>query len=70
VASTLTVGRNKRAETVNAIGREVCSGPGLRFVEADWKKQDGFRRSVEHSRRLGLYRQDYCGCEYSRERPR
>lgn len=67
LASTLTIGTNKRANLINSIGREVClaaSAP-LRFLAADWKKQDGFRHSVELSRELGLYRQHYCGCEFS-----
>ncbi|MEO0081551.1 MAG: epoxyqueuosine reductase QueH [candidate division WOR-3 bacterium] len=68
VASTLTIGRNKKASVINAIGREACAAHGLRFLEADWKKQDGFRHSVELSRELGLYRQSYCGCEFSRPR--
>ncbi|MEO0085807.1 MAG: epoxyqueuosine reductase QueH [candidate division WOR-3 bacterium] len=66
VASTLTIGPQKHARTINAIGREVCAGHGVEFLEADWKKQDGFRHSVELSRALELYRQSYCGCEFSR----
>jgi predicted adenine nucleotide alpha hydrolase (AANH) superfamily ATPase len=66
VASTLTIGRNKRAEVVNPIGREACRRHGVEFHEADWKKQDGFSRSVGLARALGLYRQGYCGCEFSR----
>lgn len=69
VASTLTIGPQKHAATINAIGREVCAGHGLVFLEADWKKQDGFRRSVELARELAMYRQSYCGCEFSRRRP-
>ena len=65
VASTLTIGPGKRAAVIDAIGRELCAGRGIEFLPGDWKKQDGFRRSVEESRRLGLYRQHYCGCEYS-----
>jgi predicted adenine nucleotide alpha hydrolase (AANH) superfamily ATPase len=66
VASTLTIGPSKKAETINRIGREVCAEHGVEFLEADWKKRDGFRRSVELSKDLGMYRQDYCGCEFSR----
>ncbi|MFO7650702.1 MAG: epoxyqueuosine reductase QueH [bacterium] len=66
VASTLTIGRNKRAETVNAIGREACAPRGLRFLEADWKKQGGEQQSAAMSKELGMYRQHYCGCEFSR----
>lgn len=64
-ASTLTIGPNKRAVVINRIGREVAAGIGIEFIERDWKKQNGLKRSVEISRRLGLYRQHYCGCEFS-----
>ena len=65
VASTLTIGQNKRAAVINRIGREACAPFGIRFLEQDWKKKDGYKHSVEVSRDLGLYRQDYCGCEFS-----
>lgn len=65
VASTLTIGPQKRAAVVNAVGREECAAEGLAFLEADWKKRDGYKRSREISSELGLYRQDYCGCEFS-----
>ncbi len=65
VASTLTVGPGKRAAVIDAIGRESCAVHGIEFLAGDWKKRDGFRRSVEESKRLGLYRQHYCGCEFS-----
>lgn len=70
VASTLTIGPNKRAAIINHIGHAVCAQHGVEFVSADWKKQDGFRRSVELARELGLYRQHYCGCEFSHRRAR
>jgi epoxyqueuosine reductase len=65
VASTLTIGRNKKAAVVNRVGRDACAKLGLEFLEADWKKKDGNLRSIELSRELGLYRQEYCGCEFS-----
>ena len=65
VASTLTIGPQKRAAVVNVVGREACAAHGVRFLEADWKKQDGYKHSIELSRDLGLYRQHYCGCEFS-----
>ena len=59
----------KKAAVLNRIGRMFGRRLGVRFLEADFKKKDGFRRSVELSKGLGLYRQDYCGCLYSlRER--
>jgi predicted adenine nucleotide alpha hydrolase (AANH) superfamily ATPase len=65
VASTLTIGPSKKADIINRIGREKCAELGVEFLEADWKKKDGFRRSVELSKNMGMYRQDYCGCEWS-----
>jgi predicted adenine nucleotide alpha hydrolase (AANH) superfamily ATPase len=68
MATTLTIAPMKKAGVINPIGREAAERHGLTFVEKDWKKQDGFKHSVELSRELGLYRQDYCGCEFSRRR--
>lgn len=67
VATTLTVGPSKRAEVINQIGREACEAAGLQFLEADFKKQGGFTRSVELSKELDLYRQKYCGCLFGRK---
>lgn len=56
----------KKAAVLNRIGRMFGRRCGVRFLEADFKKKDGFRKSVALSRELSLYRQDYCGCLYSR----
>jgi predicted adenine nucleotide alpha hydrolase (AANH) superfamily ATPase len=56
----------KKAAVLNRIGRMFGRRFGVRFLEADFKKKDGFRKSVELSKSLGLYRQEYCGCLYSR----
>lgn len=58
----------KKAPVINRIGRMFGRRCGVRFLEADFKKKDGFRRSVALSREHGLYRQDYCGCLQSRKR--
>jgi predicted adenine nucleotide alpha hydrolase (AANH) superfamily ATPase len=68
LASTLTIGPGKKASVINPIGREACSRYGLQFREEDWKKKDGHRHSVDLSRDLGLYRQTFCGCEFSQRR--
>ena len=65
LATTLTTGPGKPAAVINPLGEAAARARGLLFVPGDWKKQDGFRRSVAHSRALGLYRQRYCGCEFS-----
>lgn len=55
----------KKAGVLNRIGRMLGRRHGLSFLEADFKKKDGFRKSVALSRGMNLYRQDYCGCIYS-----
>jgi predicted adenine nucleotide alpha hydrolase (AANH) superfamily ATPase len=57
----------KKAESLNRMGRMFASRYGIRFLEADFKKKDGFRKSIELSKDHGLYRQNYCGCVYSKK---
>jgi predicted adenine nucleotide alpha hydrolase (AANH) superfamily ATPase len=61
----MSLSPHKKAESLNRIGRMFGRRHGLPFLEADFKKKDGFRRSVALSRGLDLYRQGYCGCLYS-----
>ena len=56
----------KKAAVLNRIGKMFGRRHRVEFLEADFKKKDGFRKSVALSRELHLYRQDYCGCLYSR----
>ncbi|MDI6845059.1 MAG: epoxyqueuosine reductase QueH [Candidatus Saccharicenans sp.] len=56
----------KDAAVLNRIGRMTARKYRLEFLEANFKKKDGFNRSVIMSREFGLYRQNYCGCLYSR----
>lgn len=63
--STLTVSRHKNAVLINAIGEEIAAREGVAWLPSDFKKHDGENRSVELSEALGIYRQLYCGCEYS-----
>lgn len=65
VTTTLTISPHKVAKKILEIGRELSRVSGVAFLERDFKKQDGFKKSVELSRKLGLYRQNYCGCEFS-----
>lgn len=64
-ASTLTISPHKTAAAISQIGNELSAEYRVKFLDRDFKKQDGFKKSVELSRELGLYRQDYCGCEFS-----
>jgi predicted adenine nucleotide alpha hydrolase (AANH) superfamily ATPase len=58
----------KKADVLNRIGRMFGRRHGVRFLEANFKKKDGFKKSVELSRAWDIYRQDYCGCVYSLEK--
>lgn len=66
ITTTLTISPHKRADVIFPIGRDVARSHGLEFIEIDFKKKDGFKESCRLSREEGLYRQDYCGCVYSR----
>jgi len=64
--TTLSISPHKSAEKLNRIGNEVAKQFHLQFVEANFKKQNGFKISCDLSREEHLYRQNYCGCVYSR----
>ena len=63
--TTLTTSPHKLATEISRIGKELEKENGLKFLDKDFKKQDGFKKSSQLSRDLKLYRQDYCGCEFS-----
>ena len=63
--TTLTVGPRKDPALVNGIGEAVSRDCGVPWFYADFKKKDGFKRSLELSRQFGFYRQAFCGCEFS-----
>ncbi|NLY48455.1 MAG: epoxyqueuosine reductase QueH [Clostridiales bacterium] len=63
--TTLTVSPYKNAEKLNKIGSEAAEIYGVRFLPSDFKKRNGYKRSIELSGEYGLYRQDYCGCVFS-----
>ncbi|MDD4837106.1 MAG: epoxyqueuosine reductase QueH, partial [Dethiosulfovibrio sp.] len=65
MTTTLTISPHKDPEVINSIGREIAGDAGISWIDRVWRKRDGFRRSLEECRRLGLYRQSYCGCIYS-----
>lgn len=66
--TTLTVSRHKNAELINNLGEEVGRAAGVAWLPSDFKKRDGENRSVELSEKYGIYRQVYCGCEFSLKR--
>lgn len=63
--TTLTISPHKNAALLNQIGSIAGEMHGVQFLHADFKKKEGFKRSLQLSDEFGLYRQDYCGCEYS-----
>ncbi len=65
-STTLTVSPLKDAARINAIGNSLSDIHGVPWLWSDFKKKDGYRRSVELSAEYGLYRQNYCGCSFSR----
>lgn len=66
-ATTLTVSPHKNAAKLNEIGKELEAELGTPYLPSDFKKREGYKRSIELSAKYGLYRQDFCGCEFSRE---
>ena len=67
--TTLTVSPHKDAERINRIGAEVGARFGVRWLPSDFKKRDGYLRSIRLAQEYGLYRQDWCGCRYSHGLP-
>lgn len=64
--TTLTISPLKNAGMINAAGEEAAGRYGVRFLPSDFKKKNGFKRSTELSGVYGLYRQNYCGCVFSK----
>ena len=67
-ATTLTLSPLKNAEKINEIGEKIAAEYGVSYLPSDFKKKNGFKRSIELSREYGLYRQNYCGCPFSRKK--
>ncbi len=65
-ATTLTLSPLKNVEWLNQIGGELGGRYGLKYLYTDFKKKGGYLRSIELSKEYGLYRQDFCGCKFSR----
>ena len=66
VTTTLTISPLKNAPLLNAIGERLTVNTGVMWLPSDFKKKNGYKRSVELSAEQGLYRQDYCGCAFSK----
>ena len=65
--TTLSISPLKNAEKLNEIGVKLAEEYGVSYLLSDFKKRNGYKRSIELSKQYGLYRQDYCGCEFSKK---
>lgn len=64
--TTLSISPLKNAQKINEIGYELENEYGILWLPSDFKKREGYKRSIELSKEFNLYRQNYCGCIYSR----
>ena len=64
--TTLTVSPHKDYILITSIGTKLAEEFGIEFLDKDFKKKGGFQRSIQLSKEYNLYRQNYCGCEYSK----
>ncbi len=64
--TTLSISPYKNAKVLNEIGEALAKKYGINYLYADFKKKNGYKRSIELSKEYNLYRQNYCGCKYSR----
>ena len=63
--TTLSVSPHKNSAMLNEIGEKLEEEIGVKFLYSDFKKREGYKRSIELSKQFELYRQEYCGCEFS-----
>jgi len=64
--TTLTVSPYKNSQKLNEIGKSLEEKYGVKYLLSDFKKNDGYKKSIELSKEYNLYRQDYCGCKFSK----
>lgn len=64
--TTLSVSPLKNAQKLNEIGERLAAETGISYLNSDFKKKNGYKRSVELSEQYGMYRQYYCGCVFSK----
>lgn len=64
-ATTLSISPHKNAAKLNEIGEAVGAQYGIAHLPSDFKKKEGYKKSIELSKKYGLYRQNFCGCPFS-----
>mgnify|MGYP004664438069 FL=1 len=65
--TTLSISPLKDSQIINKIGYETAEKYGVKWLPSDFKKKEGYKRSIELSREYNLYRQNFCGCAYSKK---
>ena len=65
--TTLTVSPHKNSTMINEIGEKISEECNIKYIYGDFKKNDGYKKSIELSKTYNLYRQNYCGCLYGKE---
>lgn len=65
--TTLTVSPHKNSQIINKIGEDISNKLNIKYIYGDFKKNDGYKKSIEFAREYDLYRQDYCGCLYGKD---
>ena len=65
--TTLTVSPYKNSRQINILGGIIGEKYNIKYLFSDFKKKEGYKKSIEYSKEYNLYRQDYCGCEFSME---
>ena len=63
--TTLSISPYKNSDWINELGEELEKKYDIKFLYSDFKKKDGYKKSINFSKEYGLYRQEYCGCKYS-----
>lgn len=67
LCTTLSISPHKNAEIIENIGEKLCENNNLiKYLPSDFKKEDGYLNSIRISKKIGLYRQNYCGCEFAK----
>ena len=65
--TTLSISPLKNSQRINEIGEAVAEQYGIKWLPSDFKKKEGYKRSIELSKQYGLYRQNFCGCVFSKK---
>jgi predicted adenine nucleotide alpha hydrolase (AANH) superfamily ATPase len=66
--SSLSISPHKKADKIRELGRKIAAEMGVKFLDRDWKKMGGFQQACTIAKEHNFYRQNYCGCVFSKAR--